>query len=113
MTSVDDTYMKDFTTIKKSYLETKDSILQLKKYKKFYIGVTKDPEERIKDHYNNKELKLKSMFVLCRCQNNTTAKKLEDKLLVRFHNKKNCLNKTQYGGGGVDEGINYIYVAFK
>lgn len=52
------------------------------------------------------------MHVLCKCKNKNDTKELEDSLLKRFFGKKQCLNSSQHGEGGIEEGVNYVYIAF-
>ena len=57
-------------------------ISELKKTKKFYIGVTHAPEERIKDHINEKNMK--TMYILCKVPTRSKTIKFERKLIYKF-----------------------------
>jgi ribonuclease HIII len=105
-------YLTDFTNIKDSRKYCIDKIIELKKTKKFYIGATHDPNERLKDHKNEK--KMKHMFLLLELQNRDDTITMEKILINRFSKNKRILNDIQGGGGeGLIEGINYIYILFK
>lgn len=107
------TYLIDYTDLKKSYNYCRDIIVKLKKSKKFYIGCTENPQDRLNDHYNEK--KMKTMYVLCKIENRKKAISLEKKLIKKFKkNKKTnkCVNQSG-GGEGITEEINYIYVLFR
>lgn len=88
----------------------KKIILELKKSKLFYVGISINPEERYNDHFEEK--KLKNMFVLASVNTKLKAENVEKKLLKRFDIKNN-LNISP-GGEGIDDGHEkyYIYIMF-
>lgn len=90
------------------------------KSKKFYIGATHNPNERLEEHI--KEKNMKTMILLCKCLSKNQTIKLEQKLIKRYGKNVHIVNDIKYdededdniiqGGGG--EGIihdkNYIYL---
>lgn len=105
---IHDEFLKDYENAKISYKYCVDKILELKKYKKFYVGVTHDPKIRLKEHA--KEHAMSHMYLLCKVPTKSKTKRLEQKLIKRFNTK---MNINQSGGGeGITEEVNYIYVLF-
>lgn len=99
-----------FSNLKDSYRHCCKTILELKKSKKFYIGATENPDERLGDHEEGKGMH--KMYLLCYVKNGNKARKLEQKVIGRFLGKKNCKNESK-GGEGLNDGPNFIYVLFK
>ena len=102
-------FLFDYDNVDDSYRQCVQDILFLKGHKKYYIGATNNPDMRLQEHENDKDMH--NMFVLCRVFTLAKAKLLETKLIHRFDNKESM---NQSGGGeGLTEGINYIYILFK
>lgn len=113
---------KEYRNADDSYRHCVNTILMLKgSSKKFYIGATHNPNERLEKHITIK--KMKNMHLLTVCPTKLKTQHLEQKLIKRFGELKYNTNKDDYdengniihGGGG--EGIayenNYIYVLLK
>lgn len=71
----------------------------------FYIGVTNSPPHRLIQHAQEKGMGY--MIILCEVLNREQATSLETKLIQRF---TKSINKEKYGGSGIKEGQNYVYV---
>ena len=83
-------------------------ILEYKKFKKYYIGATHDPNKRLDAHI--KELKMYKMILLCQVPTKKKTISLEKKLIL----KKNKMMMNQSGSGeGITEEVNYIYLLLK
>ena len=111
-----------FRSYNKNILKYCTNTIQELKYKtkKFYIGVTHNPDERIVEHIRNKKGNV--MYILTETNTIPRAADLEKKLIMYFKKEKNIMNdikispenpeKITQGGGG--EGIihkkNYVYV---
>lgn len=111
--SINRDYETDYTNIKDTYKVCVNTILKLKGQKRYYIGGTKDVEQRLNDYMLQK--KMKNMYILARYLTKNQAINLEQKLIKRFNseNKTNkCLNQSG-GGEGIDEGNNCVYILFK
>lgn len=102
-------YCNEFTNVNDSYQDCVAKIMKLKHSKKFYIGATNDPRDRLLDHINKKKMEM--MYVLCK---NIPGKdkpiKLEKQLIERFKIQKN-LNQTG-GGEGIVDDYNFVYILF-
>ena len=98
----------NYTDMKSSYKHCVDNIVKIKKNKPFYIGATSNPDERLNDQTENRNMK--TMYTLCKVPNKNKTISLEQKLIKRFNIKK-CLNKGE-GVEGIEDGENYIYVLF-
>ena len=118
--SVDYTNCKDYIDLYQSYKHCRDTIQQLKRHKKFYIGATNNPFLRDQQHIEEKGMG--TMVVLCKTETKNEAKKLENKLIYRFRKNKRIQNSIQYdeygkliqtGGLGLVEGENYVYVLLR
>jgi len=106
---IDAKYLMIFQNERDSYNYCRNMILHLKRNKQFYIGSSANPEERLKDHVKDKNMK--NMYLLCEVPNKLKSEKLEKRLIKRFSIKNNV---NQSGGGeGIDEGINYVYLLLK
>ncbi len=101
-------YNGEFTTRKDMYRYCVKIILELKGNKKFYIGVSNDPDRRlIEDHHKHN---MKTMYILTKTHNANQAVALEQKLINRFKTKYNI---NQSGGGeGITNDEMYVYVLF-
>ena len=106
-------YLTEYKKAQDSYKHCVNQIVSSKGNKHFYIGSSANPEERLKDHVKDKNMK--NMFLLCEVPNKLKSGKLEKRLIKRFSIKNNV---NQSGGGegideGIDEGINYVYLLLK
>lgn len=112
-------YLSDYVDANNAYKTCVKQIQQLKgKSKKFYVGATHAPEERLKDHIENK--KMSSMYLLCKCETRNKTISLEKKLIKRYHKNKYIQNDIETdalgniiqggGGEGITHDINYMYV---
>lgn len=102
-----------YTNIKDTRRACIKSILKLKGEKKYYIGATKDVEQRLNEHMIEK--KMKNMYILVRNITKNQAVKLEKQLIQRFNSESKtnkCINHSG-GGEGIDEGNNCVYILFK
>jgi len=83
------------------YSSIKDIINQniktLKRFGKFYIGITSNCQNRATGHFKKN---LKNMIVLWRTKSLDKVRKAEGDILDLHCNDKNCINIAQYGGGG-------------
>ncbi len=85
------------------YNSIKDNINQniktLKKFGKFYIGITSNCENRAKgtDHFQKN---LENMIVLWKTKSLSKVCQAEDDMIDLHYDDKNCMNIAQYGGGG-------------
>ena len=113
MNIIDD-YCKNYNTIKeiKKYCEfiidnSKD------KNEDFYIGITNNPEQRLKSHYNGNGNEftrgMGTMILLCKVDTEIKAKRLEQKLIKHYNNRKNLLNQSAGGEGDIGK-HNYVYL---
>jgi hypothetical protein len=101
-------YYKEFNTRHEMYTHCVEIIIKLKNNKKFYIGITYNPTDRLKDHIEEKNMKI--MHVLTKTKTKDQTLKLEQELIERFDIKNNI---NQSGGGeGIEYDENYIYVLF-
>lgn len=103
-------YLHKFDNVQTSYEHCVKKISELKSSKEYYIGVSKDPTERLLNHI--KEKNMNNMFLLCVTPTKPNAEAIEDGLLKKFGNNKKCINDLQDGGSGITSGINYIYIIF-
>jgi len=118
---INKSYEVIYTTKKEARKHAIDKIMELKKYKKFYIGATSNPEERLLEHISDK--KMNTMYILCRTPTKHKTKILEKSLIKRFYKLKNNINDVKLdqngniiqggGGEGITEDTNYIYVLFR
>ena len=102
----------DYLNAQHAYDHCRDIILKNKGQKKFYVGATKDLDERAKDHLDEKGMT--NMIVLCKCPTKCKTESLEKKLIKRFNSDSiynKCINQTG-GGERLKDGVNYIYVLF-
>jgi len=103
-----------YNDAKTAYQMCAQKVREIKGSKKiFYIGATDNPEER----FNNHQINLPNMYVLCSTSTKSKTEKLEEKLIRTFgklkknyHMKNN--NTPQIGGGEglVGNGPWFIYI---
>jgi len=101
-------YLLNYTDIDESYKKCVDIIMYLKGHRLYYIGATNNPEQRLLQHIEEKNMH--NMYLLCRVPTQSKTKSLESKLIKRFDNRE-CINQAG-GGEGITEGENYIYILF-
>lgn len=107
---IDESHCIEFTNTNDSYRDCVEFILRLKRNRNFYIGATNDPKDRLDEHIRTKGMKM--MYLLCKnIPGIDKTKKLEQKLIKRFINKKHCMNQSG-GGEGLTDMYNYIYILF-
>lgn len=103
-------YADNFTKRKDMKRHCKKIIIDLKRSRHFYIGVTNDPTRRLKEDFENHNME--TMYVLTKTNKMKQSIKLEQELIKLFIETK--FNINQSGGG---EGIKYdemfVYVLFK
>lgn len=102
-----------YTNIKDTRRACIESILKLKGERKYYIGATKNAEQRLNDHMLKN--KMKNMYVLVSNLTKSQAVKLEEQLIKRFNSESKtnkCINQSG-GGEGIDGGNNCVYILFK
>ena len=76
----------------------------------FYIGRSRRPTTRCKDHLENKDLpKWKHVYEAATVAD---AMAVEEGLIGRFSHDPRCLNKSPNSDGRFREGRNYVYVAY-
>ena len=89
------------------------NLVELKKSKKFLIGSTHSPDDKLTYHTDTN--KMKNMYLLYKTDNYNRATKMEKKLLERFSKIKNYINIEDQSGGDLEDGHNeyYMYVIFR
>jgi len=101
-------YLKKFTTSDEAYDYCVDKIYENKRNNTFYIGVTCNPARRLEEHIEKKNKW--NMFVLCSIPTKDETVNLENRLIRTFKTHPKKENKEQYGGRGIVNEYNYIYL---
>ncbi len=89
---------------------TIDNPLYYNQNKKFYIGVTNNPNNHF--NYHKKTRHLYNMYLLSYVNRKDNSEFIEDNLIKYYKNNPFNLNKIS-GGSGIDKGKNYVYIAIQ
>lgn len=107
--------------VNKEFLETKtnidcikyciDKINELKRHRIFYIGISKNPLERLLQHVDNND-GYNLMYILSSVPTKNDAIYIEQQLIRHF---RECdkLGNIGDGGEGIKDTKNFVYVMFK
>lgn len=97
--------LTDYENAKDAYKHCATKIRELKKTKKFYVGVTNEPEERLEEL--TEEKKMKKMYTLVKTKTIKQAQGLEKKLVKVFGSLKTNIEFDHEKGVGQQNGGGY------
>ena len=108
----------DYTNATDSYRSCVNSILKVKGAKKFFIGVTSDPEEQLAR--DTEEFRMKNMYIISPpASTQRKTESLHKKLLNRFGKQKTCVNELEFSDSGkldyqgLDDNEQQIYLLIR
>lgn len=99
---VNQDHLTDYENAKDAYKHCATKIRELKKTKKFYVGVTNNPEDRLEEL--TEEKKMKNMYTLVKTKTMKQAQGLEKKLIKVFGSLKTNVEYDQEKKVGQQDG---------